>query len=368
MFARNQAAVTTRQTDRLGRNRLGDRSANRNTTMHRMNRWLVLWLMLATAGAALAQPQPSPHAIDVPPWFETTFLDFREDIGDAARNGKRLLVYFGQDGCPYCRKLMVTNFAQRGIVLKTRRHFVATAINMWGDREVTWLDGRSMREKDLAQVLGVQFTPTILIFDEAGNIVVRLDGYYPPQKFEAVLDYAAGKLERQQTLGEYLQRAAKPAASATLHDEPFFARPPFDLRRTPGSRPLAVVFETVDCAECDEMHRDGFRDRAVLAQVRRFDVVRLALGTQTPLTTPDGRALTAREWARELGVAYTPAIVFFDGAGVEVFRISAYVRAFHLASSFAYVAERGYIAEPSFQRWLKARADEMRARGERVEL
>jgi len=127
---------------------------------------LLFALLLAACNAALAQT-PSPHAIDIPRWFATTFLDFREDVDDAARDGKRLLVYFGQDGCPYCTKLMTVNFSQQAIVDKTRRHFVATAINIFGDREVTWTDGRAMTEKELARVLQVQFTPTILIFDEA---------------------------------------------------------------------------------------------------------------------------------------------------------------------------------------------------------
>src|SRR5688572_8526153 len=94
--------------------------------------WLVslavAWLACVDAFAQ----QPSPHAIDIPPWFAATFLDFREDVADAARDGKRLLVYFGQDGCPYCTKLMVTNFSQRGIVDKTRARFVPIALNLWG--------------------------------------------------------------------------------------------------------------------------------------------------------------------------------------------------------------------------------------------
>jgi thioredoxin-related protein len=331
-------------------------------------RWLV-GLSLAGFGpvAALAQ-QPSPHAIDIPPWFATTFLDFREDIADAARDGKRLLVYFGQDGCPYCTKLMVANFSQRRIVEKTQRHFVPIALNLWGDRDVTWLDGRTMSEKALGTSLNVQFTPTILIFDEAGKVIVRLDGYYPPQRFEAVLDYAAGKLEKRTTLAEYLRRSVKDKASPKLNEQPFLLKPPYDLARKPGDRPLAVIFETVDCAECDEMHREAFRRKEVLAQVRRLDVARFALGAATPLTTPDGRRLTASQWARELGVTYTPSVVFFDASGVEVFRIAAYFRPFHFASTFAYVADAGYRIEPSFQRWLQARAELMRARGERVEL
>ena len=333
-----------------------------------MRRWrLALFVAFLAAGSAFAQ-EPSPYAIDIPRWFATTFLDFREDVADAAREGKRLLVYFGQDGCPYCTKLMTVNFAQAAIVEKTRRHFVATALNIWGDRDVTWIDGRTMREKDLARVLAVQFTPTILIFDETGNVVARLDGYYPPSRFEAVLDYAAGRLERTQSLGEYLKKRTREDASPTLHDEPFFLRAPFDLRRASGTRPLAVLFETVDCAACDELHREAFHRDTVLAEVRRMDVARFVLGSATPVTTPDGRQTTAGAWARELGIAYVPSVVFFDDSGKEVFRIGAYLRPFHFASTFAYVADGAYRDEPSFQRYLQARAERMRARGERVEI
>jgi thioredoxin-related protein len=102
--------------------------------------------------------------------------------------------------------------------------------------------------------------------------------------------------------------------------------------------------------------------------VRRFDVARFSLAASTPLVTPDGHASTAGAWARDLGVIYAPSVVFFDATGAEVFRIAAYLRPFHFASSFAYVADQGYRSEPSFQRYLQARAERMRSRGERVEL
>ena len=67
--------------------------------------------------------------------------------------------------------------------------------------------------------------------------------------------------------------------------------------------------------------------------------------------------------ARKLGIAYTPSIVLFD-AGKEAFRIEAYVRPFHLAGALDYVASGAYRSEPSFQRFLQARGERMRGRGE----
>jgi len=333
-----------------------------------MRTWLVAFsLAFLTLSGARAQ-DASPHAIDIPPWFVETFLDFRDDVRDAAKDNRRLMVYFGQDGCPYCRQLMVNNFSQRRIVDKTRKNFVAIALNLWGDREVTWVDGRAMTEKELARVLEVQFTPTLLFFDERANVAARLNGYYPPHRFEAVLDYVAGRREQTETLAAFLARSTPEAAAAKLAAEPFFVPAPYDLTRKRDGRPLAVVFETPYCSACDELHREGFRQPEVLALLGRFDVAQFALGARTPLTLPEGRKGSADAWARDLGVAYTPSIVFFDDGGREVFRIDAYLRPFHLASALDYVASGAYRAEPSFQRYIQARAERRRAAGERVDL
>ena len=56
------------------------------------------------------------------------------------------------------------------------------------------------------------------------------------------------------------------------------------------------------------------------------------------------------------------------GAGREVFRIDAYLRPFHLASSLDYVASGAYRDEPSFQRYAKERAERLRLRGATVDL
>ncbi len=329
---------------------------------------IIFACVLSTLSLAVSAQVASPHAIEHPAWFTQSFLDFRDDIADAAKDGKRLLVYFGQDGCPYCARLMRTNFTQRSIVDKTRKHFVVIAINIWGDREVTWLDGTRMSEKAFAKLLKIQFTPTQIFFDEKGNVALRLNGYYPPRRFEAALDYVAGRMAPKLAFRDYLASAVMDEASAMLHPEPFFIASPPDLTRRAGGKPLAVVFETPYCAGCDEMHREGFRRPEVEVELAKFDVARLALGERTPITTPDGKATPADAWMRSLKLVYTPSIVFFDATGHEVFRTEAYLRPFHLAGSFAYVSSGAYAKEPSFQRFLRGRAERMQKQGKTVDL
>ena len=329
--------------------------------------------MPAAAGAApsaIESFNPSPHAIDIPAWFKVTFLDVREDARDAAAEGKRLLVYFGQDGCPYCRELMRVNFSQIEIADKTRRHFNAVAVNIWGDREVTWTDGRPRSEKDFAAALKVQFTPTLLFLDEKGGVVLRLNGYYAPHQFQAALDYVAGRHETKIGFAEYLRRHAREPASGTLNDEPFYLKQPHDFSRArrASGKPLAVLFEQRHCAACDELHARGLRDPAVRDLIGKFDVARLELFGTARVIAPGGKILTEEEWGRALGVAYTPSLVFFDAGGKEIFRLEAYVQPFHLASGLDYVASGAYRRQPSFQRFVQQRAEKIRAAGGRVDL
>ena len=284
------------------------------------------------AFAALLLLSLPVRAQEPPAWFASSFLGLREDVADAARHDKRLMLYFGQDGCPYCKQLLEVNLRQRPIVEKMRRRFVVLEINIWGDREVTSLDGRRMSEKQFAAAMKVQFTPTLLFFDEKGGVALRLNGYYPPNRFEAALDYVAERLERKTPFAQYMKTAVKEAPSGALHDEPFFALTR-DLRRRPGGKPLALIFETRDCAACDEMHATGFKRPEVLEEAGKFDVVRLSASDTNEITAPGGAKTTPERLWKSLGIAYVPAIVFFDTRGREAFRIEAYVRAFHLAGA-----------------------------------
>lgn len=334
---------------------------------------LVLYLLcgaLAATAAASEASDPSPHAIDIPKWFTESFLDLREDIRDAARQNKRLLLYFGQDGCPYCTALMRVNFSQQDIVAKTQLNFLSIALNLWGDREVTWIDGGKFTEKALSRFLKVQFTPTLLFFDEQGGVVLRLNGYSPPEQFRAALDYVGQRMEKQLSFTDYLARQPREKANATRTLEPFFERGVPDLQRIlkTSGKPLIVLFEHAYCRDCDELHREGFKRPETRKLLRRFSVVRLDFLGARKVVTPQGEATNEGGWARALNVVYTPSLVFFSAGGEEVFRAEGYMRPFHLAATLEYVASGAYRNEPSFQRFIQKRTDALRAEGANADL
>jgi thioredoxin-related protein len=288
------------------------------------------WLLIL--GAFLASPA---FAQEPPEWFSESFLDIREDAAEAAKEGKRLMLYFHQDGCPYCKQLVAVNWRQPQIVEKTRRYFVPVALNIWGAREVTASDGRRMSEKQFGAMLRIQFTPTLVFFDEKGAVAHRINGYLPPEEFFAALDGAIG---------------GAPAAAAP-------GTKPVDLRRKAGSKPVAVLLLSPGCDACDELERN-LRLPEVRAQLARFELIRLS----------NPAAVTTAAGYETLQSGYVPSLVLFNPQGREVLRTDSYLRRFHLAGALEYVGTAGYTREPSFQRFLQAKAERMRIRGERVDL
>lgn len=319
-------------------------------------------------GAELAPGMVNPGYHEKPDWFKNSFLDIREDVADAKASGKRLVLYFYQDGCPYCKKLLEVNFASRDIAQKTQDNFDVIAINMWGDREVTDLDGQGTTEKQFATGLRVMFTPTLLFLNETGDVVLRVNGYYAPHRFMAALDYVSSHAETQGSFRDYVEKHGQAPAQGKLHQDASYLQAPYQLNKRKPGRPMAVFFEQADCAPCDELHLDILKRPESLALLKQYDVVLLDMWDKTPVVTPQGKTLSAAEWARELGIQYAPTLVLFAADGSEAFRAEAYLKSFHIQSSLDYVASGAYKEQPSFQRYLQARAEALQAQGVHVDI
>ena len=313
---------------------------------------------------------------EYPSWFHDGFLDIKEDLALANSKGKRLLILFTQDGCPYCNALVERNLAQKDIEELVRSKFEVVAINLVGDREVVNMDGKRYTEKTFAEALKVQFTPTMLFFNDKGETILRLNGYLPPEQFKVALNYLVEK-NNQLTFRDFLELNAPPAQAGKLNMESFFLLPPYRLQRqttqkvlaAQKSKPLAVFFEQKDCPNCDVLHKQVLVDAETRKLIGKYDVVQLDMWDKTTaLTTPEGKASTARDWAKQLDIKYAPTIVLFNEEGKEVIRTEAFFKIFHTQSFFDYVQSGAYKQQPNFQRYISHRSEQLRAQGKDVDI
>jgi thioredoxin-related protein len=325
----------------------------------------------AKGPANLGPGMQNPGYQERPDWFKESFLDIRDDLKEATAADKRLALYFYQDGCPYCAKLLQEGLGDRQIGTLARERFDWVAINIWGDREATWLTGQPTTEKRLAAELKVQFTPTLLLLDEGGKTVLRINGYYPPHKLGAALAYVAERREQVgETFADFFAARSPIEPKGKLHTEGGFLQGPLRLadNRDTSKRPLVAMFEQPSCTDCDLLHEDILRRPAVALSLAAFDAVIVDAYSRAPIQTPDGRSIPIRDWAAELGIDYTPSLVFFDTAGREVFRTEGWLKAFHIQGALDYVATGAYVTQPSFQRFLAARRQALIERGIAVDI
>lgn len=123
----------------------------------------ILTLLCAFAVHAADVSSGGLHTKD---WFSVTFKDIAEDINDAASEDKRLALVFEQHACIYCTRMHEVILKDPEVSSYIKDNFNIVQINIFGDEEVTDLDGEVLTEKLAAAKWGVMFTPTILFMPE----------------------------------------------------------------------------------------------------------------------------------------------------------------------------------------------------------
>ena len=130
-----------------------------------MKRLVLIAAMLLFAGQAWAA-EIGEDGLHKQPWMSVTFKDMTEDLETAIDEGKRLVIFFEQRGCIYCKKMHEEVFSDPEIADYIQANYMVVQMNLFGDEEVTDFDGEALPEKEMAQRWGVVYTPTILFMPD----------------------------------------------------------------------------------------------------------------------------------------------------------------------------------------------------------
>lgn len=189
-----------------------------------------------------------------PDWFKESFLDIADDVDEAAEAGKHVMLFMHLNGCPYCFKTVEENIKNSPYTGFIKKNFDVIAINIQGDREIAFNEVETLKEKALAKMLNVRFTPTVIFLDSSNQQVLRLNGYRTRSAFKHALDFVKSKGYQQTTLVEYIatQKAAK---RYQMREHPQL-QAITNLQRV-ADKPLALLFEDKWCNEaCNTLHDD----------------------------------------------------------------------------------------------------------------
>ena len=267
----------------------------------------------------------------LPPWFKSSFLDFQADAEDAGERGRHLMLFMHLDEFPYCSRMLDENFFAGDNQPFIQSHFDVIGVNIRGGLEIAWVDGETYTERALSRKLRVVATSAIVFLDAEGTRVLQLNGYRDPRALRYALEYVQAGLYREQPFGDYLAGIEKPPVYE-FRDHPLFS--PVNYVKGYGE-PLAILFEDRGCVECARFHETTLGRPEVMEEMENFLFVRLDTDSDRPIVDPEGRTLTAAEWARALDLTYRPALALFN-EGRLLYRVDGRLYHQHFREALRY--------------------------------
>jgi len=109
--------------------------------------------------------------------------DYQSEVRAAADEGKNLVLFFHQAGCPYCDKMRARVHPEPAVMDYFSKHFVMMESNIKGNLDVVMPDGTPANEVEFARKIRVRATPVFMFYDKDGSPALRTTGYLDEKQF-----------------------------------------------------------------------------------------------------------------------------------------------------------------------------------------
>ena len=144
--------------------------------------------------------------VKYPAWFKKSFLNLQDDLEVAQSSGKLgLMIFISTKSCSYCDQFLKTSLRDEEIKKTVQKNFDVIGLEIFGDNELTDLQGNETTVKGYVAREKAPFTPTIIFYGEDGKRLLNVVGYYPPDKFRKTLSYLTEKKYKTKKFRDYMQ-------------------------------------------------------------------------------------------------------------------------------------------------------------------
>ncbi len=140
-------------------------------------------------------------------FLEKSLGDFSEELDLAKSKGKKgVLIFFEQEGCPYCHKMKTTIFNKSDVQKYFSKHFLVFSVDIKRQEEIKDFQGKETTQKQFFYRISNNrdATPVMAFFDLQGKMVVRYIGATADAKeFMMLGAYAATKAYTKKPFSKY---------------------------------------------------------------------------------------------------------------------------------------------------------------------
>ena len=167
-----------------------------------MRRFQIWFILVAATFAGLAGGGQARGEFLI----ESLDNDFPAEIAAAKDEGKKLVIFFHQLGCPYCDKMRKRVLPDPKVVEYYGQHYVMVESNIKGNLDVVSPDGEPMKETELGRKYRVRATPVYVFFDDAGKKALQLTGFLDADLFVRAGQYVVeGMHQKNVSFYRYLK-------------------------------------------------------------------------------------------------------------------------------------------------------------------
>jgi thioredoxin-related protein len=297
---------------------------------------------------------------EMPEWFKQSFLEIEEDIQEAEEENKHLMIFLHLNDCPYCSKMVNELNLYKD---KITPFFDVIAINIKGDKEVALNDMETTTEREMAQNLGVGYTPTMIFLDKNNTIVSRTNGYRKPSEFAKIMDFVKGKHYLKGSFVDYKNSLKKDVNYKFIANKNFKNIKDLSNIKTP----LAVIFESNDCVSCDYFHNNILKNNLVKNEFLKYTIIRLNADSNASIITPKGVKTTNKNFAKSLELTYRPGIILFNNSE-EKARIDGFLYSWHFSEMLRFVSGNHLEKFAGFGQYLGFRQQELTKQGVNIDI
>ena len=135
--------------------------------------------------------------------------DYQGEIKAAAVEGKRLVLFFHQPGCPYCDKMRTRVHPDPKVMEYFSKHFVMIESNIRGNLDVVMPNGTPASEVEFGHKMRIRATPVFAFYDLEGKLALKTVGFLDIDRFLLAGKYVVdGIYKTDKSFFTYMQESS----------------------------------------------------------------------------------------------------------------------------------------------------------------
>ncbi|PKL80568.1 MAG: hypothetical protein CVV27_00175 [Candidatus Melainabacteria bacterium HGW-Melainabacteria-1] len=133
---------------------------------------------------------------------------YNAGLDSAKSRNKYVMVQFYATWCGYCKKMDQEVFTDSKVLGTLDKHFVPIRVVESSEQKVSY-QGKSVSEKELTAMHGVQGFPTMVFMNTEGEVIGKIPGYVPPEEMNGILGFISSESYKKMDFPTYKAKFMK---------------------------------------------------------------------------------------------------------------------------------------------------------------